>query len=86
MTHKLICYPPSDQEIAEFVGQTELNIVRTYKRKPHKKNFYYCLQIGTALSREGIDDIEFYEAMKIVKAVLNSGTLKRKMVMESLNV
>ena len=86
MTPKTTQYPPLPHEIAEFVGQSELNIIRTYRDKPKKKNFYYCLQIGTALHREGVDDVEFYEILKIVKEALKNKVFRKRIVLESLNV
>lgn len=82
MTPKTTSYPPSDEEIADFIGQSELNIRRTYATKPHKRNFYYCLQVGTALNRHNVDDEEFYETMLIVKEVLKNKKFRRKIILE----
>jgi len=58
---------PTNHDIAEYVGCTERNITQNYEREPRKANTYQAYFVGTFLSVNNIDVVDFIKWVKEYK-------------------
>lgn len=68
--------PVTNNDIAEYIGQTPRNINLSYELPSKKKAHYLCLQIGTILHLRGIEPVDFLNFVDAYDA-LNSMEVDR---------